>query len=744
MVALLNMFRRETARPEITEAEKKSKTNFFPKGSSGTEIFGGYFDEEYLQKLRGEVGADVYDEMRRSDSQVKMLLKVVKAPILSANQEIQAVDDSDEEIFIKEFVEHVLFDDISYPDGTKSKTWMDFTEEALTSMDFGYALFEEVNKIVMGHPKFGNYVGLKDLGWRSPKTIEQWNLFRNGGIESVEQIVDGDLGTGSGNGTFRMIGKFLTVISLNKEGDNYEGISELRSIYGNFFRKNIFQKLKAISVERNAIGVPKGTVPASNENSDAADEFEKTLQNFTSHELNYLMVSEGWDVDEFKLNFTADKIQEIIDKEDVAMTKSFLANFMELGLNGTGSFALGSDLSDIFLGGIEYYAKKISQEINKLIVKLVDMKFGKRAKYPKLVFIGINDKAGKEYAEIIAILAEKGYVDPEDIRLRSFIHKKFNLPELVESLEKDDAPEPGEQATFQEEDPDKFKKDLAKKKQKSKISVRGLIEAEADKMAVVMREGLRPRYVEYVGKLRNIMEKNDKSKWKSLARQVEMPKANQYKKGLKAQLTETSLLATGQANSELPISTKLDELDDLLKEAGVPKQTIDKVKNQAIILGQSQDDDLVKRAMFVFDYETDRTGDIEQITDRVMQEGVTYIDGSLVTLAATNSTSENVNTARKYLFQTDEAWQQIEGFEFFNPDPKSKICVNLAGRIFRKDDAVSMAYYPPLHHNCKSVLIPIFVKIPKDAFHPVGLQPTGTNPDGSRVKVEDVVKSKSL
>ena len=78
--------------------------HFISTGSSGTDISGGVFSEEYLSALTSVEASDVYDEMRRSDDQVKMLLRVVKNPIVSASWDIEPVDDSEEEKKIRDFV----------------------------------------------------------------------------------------------------------------------------------------------------------------------------------------------------------------------------------------------------------------------------------------------------------------------------------------------------------------------------------------------------------------------------------------------------------------------------------------------------------------------------------------------------------------------------------------------------------------------------------------------------------------
>lgn len=427
MAKITNIFRNFLP---VKTVIKKELIVLKQKGTSGTEIYSGYYAEEYLNKIRGYRGAKLYDEMRRSDSQVAMLSSVVKNPIKSAKWNIEAVDDSDEEKEIAEFIKFVLFKDIINPETGKRKTFGEFVEEALSCVEFGFSVFEIVHKSIKGHSVWGDYIGLRDIGFRSQKTIERWALNEDGSINFIHQLADGDL-----RASAAIPGSSLIVLSMNKEGANYEGISMLRPCYGNWFRKCAYQKFMAIGIEKTAMGVPAAEMSGDFLNEDNYnDQFEalkEVMQQFAAHESQSLVMPAGIKLSDYKISFDAEKVQKAIDSEDLKMTKRFLANFMELGVGGgSGSFALGSDLSDVFLSGIEYIADMICEKVNAHIIEdVVKAKYGPRAEYPKLICRGINDKAGKELADIIAILVDRGIVRPTD-RLEDFINDVYGLPQI--------------------------------------------------------------------------------------------------------------------------------------------------------------------------------------------------------------------------------------------------------------------------------------------------------------------------
>ena len=446
----------QSIRAKVADFIKPSSKNITAVGTTGTNIFSGFFDEEALSKLVAELGIAIFDRMRRSDGQVKMLLSVFKNPIKAAKWGIEAVDDSDEEKNIADFVKHVLFDDMGYSDGSKVKTFSEFIGEALTMAEFGFSCFEIVHKNVENHPKFGNYLGIADLAYRHPRSILQWHLNKNGSIKNVRQLVtSGDL-----NVDVLIDGKFLLVFTMEKEGDNYQGISMLRPIFGNWFRKDIYRKIQAIGIERCAKGIPVGTMPLEALNADNYDrvvkDFQEVLDKLASHETNGVVLGAGLSLADCKISHDPEKVQGVINSEKVEMTKAFLANFMELGLeNNSGSFALGSDLSDIFLSGLLCYAKIIEERVDICVIKdIVRAKFGDRIAYPKLKARGINDKAGVELAEVLEKLDKIGGIQVSDA-VKDHLHDLYGLPafdpDLEDDLEEEDKDD--EEGSDHEDDP---------------------------------------------------------------------------------------------------------------------------------------------------------------------------------------------------------------------------------------------------------------------------------------------------
>lgn len=427
----------------LAKSERSMKVitiNASPIGSSGIESYAGYPSEDYLQIMRGSDRADIFDKMRRGDSCVKMILLAVKSSILAATFEIKPASDklmSDRETAEAdaELARHILFN--TFGDQEDGDSFLQFVKEALTMIEFGHSVFEMVDKPIINDPTIGTHIGIGSMGWRSPRTIERWNLNKQTQrLESISQYAFGDL-----DRTVDIPSEFLAVFSLDREGSNYEGISALRPCYGDWFRKQHFHKMNAIGAEKFAIPTPTVAVPDGKENSQEFEEMKAVLERFTSHESAYLSYPAGWELELHSNLYDPAKLETSIDKCDTRMVKAFMANFLELGLNGFGSQSLSFDLSDFFLNSLQHIADSIAKVISVRIIKrYVMINRGPRAAYPTLEVNGISDKAGQELAGIIKIFTDSGIIKADD-PLEEHVRLRYGLPE-ADPLSARERPQP--------------------------------------------------------------------------------------------------------------------------------------------------------------------------------------------------------------------------------------------------------------------------------------------------------------
>lgn len=737
MVGLLDLLM-----PNRRKVAGEFPVGFSSDGTSGTEISGGYFAEEYLIHLQGKEAAELFDQMRRSDAQVKMLTSLIKNPIKSATWTIEAVDDSDEEKEIAAFIEHVLFNDMGYPDGSKHKSWVAFLHEALSFIDFGHSVFEIVHKVVSDHPKWGNYVGLKDLAFRSQKTVERWELNKNGSIKFIQQVSQGDL-----DADVKIRGEFLLVLTNEKEGDNYEGISALRPLYGNYFRKNQYRKIQATGIERAAMGVPYAMMsPDVNNKDEQFKKMKEVLKRFRSNPRESIVTPDAFKIGEMKLSHDSEKIQKVIEGENTEMSKAFLATFMEMGIGGSGgSYSLGSDLSDIFLSGIQLHANAMCEPVNyRLIRQLVEMKFGFRDAYPKIKAVGINDKAGKELADIVTGLADKGLLQLSD-RLTQHMHSIYGLPDMMDEEELKDGqqgdPEP------KEDKPDKADTPTPKKTKDKQLSepteVKSapakLIKDHAVILEGIIRKSLKERTSKMISEIEVVLRKEEGKDRRKKALSVVMPGSDEYAEKIGVFLAGVAKKSRTQVLQELNSNNvKLADLTDLLRD--LPAATRERLLAEIDLITKDHDHNIEKVIMFTLNNEIDKTELAEALIKEIRGSSDRYILSAAIATGAKNFVSNMVNGVRNDVFQTPEVFDQIESFVFRNDSPQTDICKNLKDRVFSKEEYKTSPNLTPLHHNCDSYIEAQTAGNSKNKpIDPNGLTPTGTNEE-----VQKILRSKTI
>lgn len=681
-------------------------------GNSGTQVFGGYFSEEYLQTLRGRTGAKKWDEMRRSESQVSMLLAAIMNPIKSANWDIEPFDEVTDD-FEKhaDLCKTALFDMIDFDT---------FKHEALTMIPFGYSLFEVVHSVEFNHPKFGTFNGLKALGFRSQKTIENWQLEKKTGkLLGVNQFTYSDLG-----GNNFIPGEFIIVFTLNKEGDNYEGISALRPMLGAYSRKDLYLKLAAIGVEKYAFGTVIGTVPKGKERGVEYEAFKKTLQNYMAHECAYITKPEGWGIDIQKGDFDASKIKELLTFENTEFANAVVGNFLALGMNGAGSsLALGSNLLEFFTTGIQSYADLLCSVLNRTIIpNLVKLNFGDQPGYPRIKVTGITDKAGKELAETIKFLADGRALDP-DQPFKEHVRKQYKFPKpdpatavtlpLIPAGGAANYPKPGGEAVNPVTDKvEASPAQLMERVQSMQLADKKYVakfDGHKSALKAVMQTQLRDMYAGLKDKLRtryNGLSGSDKI---LAAKGLSTPGLQAYKSVLRESLSSVAADSLAQARRLVPSKKGVKLAEGAYP--GLPSYLRNLVNIQANLIAETQASDIEKQVFFQFTTSATKSDDINAILHDVDTTVNASIDGSTgegmsVDAAAGDGVAHVTQQAAMSFFMDPEVSADIESMTFTNEDPVSECCQELAGTTFAMTDPDLARYQPPLHHNCKSRYVP--------------------------------------
>lgn len=384
-------------------------------GGSGTTIFNGMItDEEYNSQLNteyGQPGLAMFNRMRKSDPIVKQSLLIVMLPIMQAEWVVDNAEDEPSSEEHGKYLHDAFFERMN-------RSFSNTLREILTCLPFGFSVFEKVFKIENGQ------VFLKKLAYRHQKTIAKFET-SDGQPGVVQQLQGADAKQVS------IPIEKLAIFTHEKEGDNWRGTSILRAAYKPWYFKENFEKISAIGYERNAVGVPVFTMPASPKAEDVT-KAKKIAANLRTNEKAYVMLPNGW---EFKIEKgetdTADG-DLIVKRLNREILSNVLAQFLDLGSGSTGSRALSSDHSDSFYQALQSVADSIADVFNDHIIpQLIDLNFNNVTKYPTIRATGIRK------IDLTAIFNAIGQATSAkmlhgSVDLENHVRKMLSLPELTE------------------------------------------------------------------------------------------------------------------------------------------------------------------------------------------------------------------------------------------------------------------------------------------------------------------------
>ena len=394
-------------------------------GATGTFLFGGFIrSEDPNPEMDGQTAIKNYDMMRRSDSQVHAALEVVKLPIRTADYEIDPSDPNDPEaLAYAKFAEWALFE--------RMGTWDDLIRQALLMLDFGFMLFEKVWTVEEAGEYAGNIV-LHKLASRPPKTIWQWFTDEDGALLSIKQLA-----VKAGSYQFLDIpSSKLVRFTFNQEGDNFLGISMLRSAYPHWLIKKNLYVIDAIRAQRYGVGIPRAKLKEGyRPTEEDKDAIATMLMGLSSHQHGYLIQPSQMEVDILVPQGTRGgvDIMSSVNHQNEQITRNILAQFLDMGGKSQGgSRALGASAMDFFLNAIESIATQICDVLNKQVIKdLIEMNFATE-KFPRLRVAGIKEDDVQALCEAASKLAAGGFLTP-DPKTENTFRTRLDLPQRPEA-----------------------------------------------------------------------------------------------------------------------------------------------------------------------------------------------------------------------------------------------------------------------------------------------------------------------
>jgi hypothetical protein len=433
--------------------------------------------DEFINRLRGELGNRKYREMRDNDPTIGGALMAFELLIRSAVFRVDPADASEEAKAAAELVEG-MFDDMEH-------TLDDFLAQAVTFLGFGFSIFEKVLKVRGGrtgnpatHSKFNDgLIAYRKLAPRAQWTVDRWLMDENGELMGVRQFIPA--AAVSRTGTMEIPLAKLVHFRVPSTNDDPSGRSLLRNAYLSYYYASHIDMIEAIGIERELNGIPLIRVPGEFLSADATDDqkatvaaLEKIGRDVKLNDQGYVMISsdvfedaEGRPSNVRQVDFeliSANSSRAIPTGETVTrhrknIAQSILADFLTLGQGDRGSFALSKSKTDLFLAAGMGVANNIAATIRRQVIEPIWQLNGlDPATMPYARFDDIAPSDLEELGAFLRDAAGAGMPLFPDLELENTIRGQAGFPERAEEDDPDlfgTAPEAGSTEETEDDGP---------------------------------------------------------------------------------------------------------------------------------------------------------------------------------------------------------------------------------------------------------------------------------------------------
>ena len=407
--------------------------DFKEQGRVGLNRWGGNVNEEFLLELSGVKGIRTYKEMSANDDTVGAILFSIKMLIRQASWSVQPAGSEKIDAECAEFVESCLND--------MTSTWQDTLSEILSFLTYGWSLHEIVYKRRMGrkkdprlNSKFDDgLIGWQKLPIRAQESLFEWEFDSEDNLTAFVQM------PAPSYKIFKIPAEKFLLFRTESTKANPEGRSVLRNAYRSWFFKKKIQELEGIGIERDLAGFPVLHAPeglAIWDNPELLNTCNTFVSNIRRDAMEGFTLPAGWTLELLSTHGTRQfDLNKTIQRYDKAIAQTVLADFIMLGHEGVGSFALSSDKTRLFSMAIGAYLDIITETFNnKAIPALIDLndkKFARITDYPQLTHGDVETAELEPLAKYLETCGGLGLITPDE-ELENYLREQAGLPPKVD------------------------------------------------------------------------------------------------------------------------------------------------------------------------------------------------------------------------------------------------------------------------------------------------------------------------
>lgn len=398
-------------------------TNFSELGVSGLLHDSGYIREEFLRELQGVRWQRNVKEMTWNDPVVAAAFFAIEMLTRQVTWDIQSASNAPEDEAIAQFVRECM-DDMSQP-------WTETIAEIHSYLPWGWSYHELVYKRRTGEnrdPSKNSKFTDGRIGWRkwpirAQDSLSRWDLDDNGGVQGMYQRAAPRY-----DEVLIPIERAL-LFRTSQHKNNPEGRSLCRPIFRPWFFKTKIENFEAIGIERDLAGLPMMKIPQEfldpRNDQSVANYCKDLVTGVRADEQGGILIGSdvfaGTNVPkwEFSLVSAAGTKQfdtnKVIQRKNIEILITLMADFIMLGHEKVGSFALSSDKTNMFATAIGAFLDSDCEVVSRhAIPRLLRINGMPAVNPPKLTHGDIESVDLVELGDFISKLSGAGVsLNPE-------------------------------------------------------------------------------------------------------------------------------------------------------------------------------------------------------------------------------------------------------------------------------------------------------------------------------------------
>lgn len=673
--------RSQTEENLVSEVYWGSAEESYFKSPMVPESYESPYNSDDLWKKTGDYS--IYEEMLQDD-QIAVCLNFKKDLVMGSGFSIVSENEDNEEI--KEDLLCALTDEIDEP-------FLEQVEELLTGYEYGFSLTEKIFKV-----SDDSKLRLKCLKTRHPNS---WLMHQDdlGYVTRFQQ--------NTAKGYKDINPKSLIHFVNNKRFQNAYGTSDLRAAYAAWFAKRHVVRYYGIFMEGSAKPIPVGKYN-KNAPQSAVDKLFNVLKNFQAK--TAITIPDDITVDFLESKSNGEAYSKAINIFNMFIGRALFIPDL-LGISGSetggGSFSLGTQQIKMFLMHIDKRRRSLEDLINRHIIKpMVIYNYGFVEKMPKFQFNPLEDAQATEYAKQWLEFVKAKICQPTEAEINHFRNLiKFpqsdiefiNPPDPTGDINLSDPIEPTEEKEVEKEDPPvkefkSMKMDIGDYYKKVNFkAIENKLNDYDQSIIDDTRRVVNKIYEDLYEQLskKKIVHSQDLAR----AETIKLRYLKELKQVMKNSFMQLYKDAQGQASAELLKSEFKNPIlgDDFLQIledetfAFIGDWQYNVLKNARVQLASAiKDGKPLSEVISALDIDAKK------------------LSSEQIARYARTKHTEVLNKGRLEFFKESGVVAAYQ-YSAVLDDVTSELCASLNGKVFKAGDEP----VPPLHFNCRSVLIPI-------------------------------------